>query len=84
MAWAPQAAILWTLAYGAVRVWWAVRGAPPFGPQGTDLIAFTGWGAVALCAAAGGVALALMTAPWRWQLLVAAWVVSAALLMIKL
>jgi hypothetical protein len=80
MAWTPQAAILWPLAYGAVRVWWAVGGAPSFGPLGTDLIAFTGWSAVGLCAAAAGVALALMTAPWRWQLLVAAWGVSAALL----
>jgi hypothetical protein len=81
MAWAPQAAILWALAYGAVRVWWAVGGAPSFGPLSSDLIAFSGWGAVGLCAAAAGVALALMTAPWSWQLLVAAWAVSAALLM---
>ena len=28
MAWTPHAAILWALAYGAVRVWWAARGAP--------------------------------------------------------
>ena len=80
MAWTPQAAILWALAYGAVQVWWAVGGAPSFGPLGTDLTAFAGWDAVGLCAAAAGVALALMTAPWRWPLLVAAWGVSAALL----
>src|ERR1700693_3632069 len=72
MAWAPQAAILWALAYGAVRVWWAVGGAPSLRPLSSDLIAFSGWGAVGLCAAAAGVALALMTAPWSWQLLVAA------------
>ena len=47
--------------------------------MGTDLIAFTGWRAVGLCAAAAGVTLALRTAPWRWPLFVAAWGVSAAL-----
>jgi hypothetical protein len=80
MAWAPPAAILSALAYGAVRVWWTVAGAPSFGPVGTDLIVFTGWGAVGLCVAAAGVALALMTAKWWRPLLVAAWAVSAALL----
>jgi hypothetical protein len=80
MAWTPQAAILWALAYGSVRVWWAVGGAPSFGRLGIDLIAFTGWRAVGLCAAAAGVALALRTAPWRWPLLVAAWGVCATLL----
>jgi len=80
MAWMPQAAILWALAYGAVRVWWAIRGAPSFGRLGTDLIFFTGWSAAGLCVAAAGVALVLTTARWRWPLLVAAWGVCAALL----
>jgi hypothetical protein len=80
MACLPQAAILWALAYGLVRVWWAVRGAPPFGRLGTDLIIFTGWRAIGLCAAAAAVALALRMARWRWPLLVAAWGVCAALL----
>lgn len=79
MAWAPRAAVLCAIAYGSVRVWWAVAGAPSFGPPGTDLIAFSGWGAVGLCAAAAGVTLALRAAPWRWPLLVAAWAVTAAL-----
>jgi hypothetical protein len=79
MAWMPRAAVLWALAYGAARVWWTVGGARSFGRLNTDLIVFTGWGAVGLCAAAAGVAIALMKAPWRWPLLVAAWVVSAAL-----
>lgn len=79
MGWTPQAAVSLALAYGAARVFWAVRGAPSSGPMHTDLIAFTGWRAVALCAAAAAVALALRTAPWRWPLLVAAWGVSAAL-----
>jgi hypothetical protein len=67
----------WGLAYGSVRAWWAIGGAPS--SVHADLIAFTGWRAVGLCAAAAGVALALRTAPWRWPLLVAAWGVSAAL-----
>jgi hypothetical protein len=78
MAWVPQAAVVWALAYGAVRVWWAIGDAPSFPPLGTDLIGFTGWRAVALCAAAAAVALALRTAPWRWPLFVAACGVSAA------
>jgi hypothetical protein len=78
--WAPQAAVVWALAYGTVRVWWAVFGAPPFGRLRFDLIVFTGWRAVGLCAAAAVVALALMKAPWRWPLFVAGWGVSAALL----
>jgi len=81
MGWVPNAAVVWALGYGAVRVWWAIGDAPSFPPpQGTDLIAFTGWRAVALCAAAAVVALVLRTAPWRPPLLVAAWGVSAALL----
>jgi hypothetical protein len=64
MAWAPPTALVWALAYGSVRVWWAVAGAPSFGPLGTDLIAFTGWWAVGLCAAAAVVTLGLWAAPW--------------------
>jgi len=79
MAWTPQAAVLWALVYGAVRVWWAVNGAPPFGRLGTDLIVFTGWPAIGLCAAAAAVALALRSAPWMWPLLAAGWGVCAAL-----
>jgi hypothetical protein len=80
MTWAPLAAVAWALAYGSVRTWWAVGNAPSFPPKGTDLIVFTGWRAVGLCAAAVGITLALRTAPWRRALFIAAWVVSAALL----
>jgi hypothetical protein len=80
MAWAPRAALLWALGYGSLRVWWAIAGAPSFGPRGTDLIVFTGWAGIGLCAAAAVVAVALMTARWWRPLLVAAWAVSAALL----
>jgi hypothetical protein len=79
MAWAPAAVIAWALAYGSVRIWWAIGHAPSF-PSGRDLIAFTGWRAVGLCAAAAAVGLAIRTARWRWPLLVVAWGVTAALL----
>jgi hypothetical protein len=79
MAWVPRAAVAWALAYGAVRIWWAMGDAPSSPPLGTDLIGFTGWRAVGLCAVAAAVALALRTARWRWSLFVAAWGVSLAL-----
>lgn len=80
IVWAPLAAILWALAYAVVRLWWALIGPPPFGPQHTDLIVLTGWGAVALTAAAVGVALALKTVRWWPPLLVAAGAMSTLLL----
>lgn len=79
MAWVPQATVLWALAYGSVRVAWAAGEPPWFPPLGTDLIAFTGWWPVGLCAAAAAGVVALKRAPWRWPLLAAAWTVSAAL-----
>jgi len=78
--WTTEAAGVWAVRYGAVRVYWALGApapAPP--PIGTDLVGFTGWWSVALCAAAAVVALALRRAGWRWPLAVAAWAVSAAL-----
>jgi hypothetical protein len=80
MVWTPQAAVLWALVYGAVRAWWAVNGAPFFGRLGTDLIVFSGWRAIALCAAAAVVAVALKRATWKRPLLAAGWAVCAALL----
>jgi len=80
MTWTPQAAVGWALAYGSVRVWWAIHGAPSFGQLKFDLIFFAGWSAAGLCAAAALVAVALRTAPWRWFLLVAAWAICTALL----
>jgi hypothetical protein len=80
MALARDAAALWALAYGAIRVLWAITGAPSFGSGGTDLALFSGWGAVALCAAVGVTALALTAAPWRRPLLLAACALTAAVL----
>lgn len=81
MSWAPRVTIAWAIVYGSVRIWWAIGEAPAPPPLDADLVAFTGWSAVALCAAAAGITLVLRTAPWRWLLFVAAWGVSAALLM---
>jgi len=80
MVWTPLAAVVWAIAYGSVRVWWAIHGAPSFGQLKFDLIFFSGWNAVGLCAAAAVVALALRMTRWRWPLLIAGWSVCAALL----
>lgn len=80
MAWTPLATVLWALAYGSVRAWWAVHGTPSFGRLGFDVLFFSGWDAVGLCAAVAIVALSLRTAPWFWPLMaVAAGVCVASL-----
>ena len=78
--WASQAAIAWALGYGSLRIYWALGAAPSPPPTGTDLVAFTGWWPVALCAAAAVVVvLGLRTARWWRPLAVAAWGVAVAL-----
>jgi hypothetical protein len=77
--WVPQAAIAWAAGYGALRLYWALGAAPSPPPVGTDLIVFTGWWPVALCAAAAVVVLGLRRAQWWPPLAVAAWAVTAAL-----
>ena len=77
--WASQAAIAWALGYGALRIYWALGVAPSPPPIGTDLVAFTGWWAVALCVAAAAVVPGLRRAGWRRPLAVAAWGVTVAL-----
>ncbi len=69
-------AVLWSMAYGAVQVWFALGHAPEW-DFGIDLF-IPGWGAVALCAAAGSV-VAGLGARSCWSLVVAAWVVAATL-----
>ncbi|MFI6784473.1 hypothetical protein [Micromonospora sp. NPDC050276] len=70
----------WAVAYGGVRLAWTVGDAPEFGRLGLDLLAFTGWRSVALCAAAGLLAIALdRVATWRPALAGAAWAVAGAL-----
>ncbi len=77
--WASQAAIAWAVGYGSLRVYWALGIAPSPPPMHTDLVAFTGWWAVALCAAAAAVVAGLRRARWRRLLAVTAWAVTAAL-----
>ena len=77
--WASQAAIAWAVGYGSLRVYWALGIAPRQPPMHTDLVAFTGWWAVALCAAAAAVVAGLRRARWRRLLAVTAWAVTAAL-----
>ena len=44
----PAAVIAWAVGYGALRVVFATGHHPRFRPLPTDLVVFTGWGAVAL------------------------------------
>jgi hypothetical protein len=55
----PELVIGWSLAYGALRTYWAFGHRPWFPPIGPDLLAFSGWGVVVLYAAAAVVALAI-------------------------
>lgn len=78
----PYLVVAWAVGYGALRLWWAVAGAPEFPPLGTDLVVFTGWWAVALCAAGAAVAGGLATArSWHPALAVTGWAVCAAIVL---
>ncbi|RFS83879.1 hypothetical protein D0T12_16850 [Actinomadura spongiicola] len=56
----PLVALAWVAAYGALRVHWASGHQPDdLSPVGTDLVAFTGWAAAALCGAAAVILAAL-------------------------
>ncbi|MFD2764371.1 hypothetical protein [Micromonospora eburnea] len=80
-AWLPYAAAAWAIGYGALRATWLVAGGPSFGPLGTDLVAVTGWWAVALHVAAAMVGVTLGRArTWRPALLGAAWLTCAAIM----
>jgi hypothetical protein len=72
--------VAWAVAYGGVRLVWTVRGGPDFPPFGSDLLGFTGWWSVLLCAAAGLAAVALSRARvWRPVLAGFAWAVTGCL-----
>jgi hypothetical protein len=77
--WMSQGAIAWAVGYGSLRVYWALGDASSPSPVGSDLVVFTGWWSVGLCAVAAGVVLGLRNAPWRRPLAIAAWAVTAAL-----
>jgi hypothetical protein len=70
----------WAIVYGGLRAVWAAGAAPSFPPFGWDLVGFTGWWSVPLCAAAGVLAVALYRADtWQPLLAAAAWAVAGAL-----
>jgi hypothetical protein len=77
--WARPAAVVWALSYGSLRAFWAVTGAPSPPPADTDLVGFTGWWAVVLCAAAAVLVVALGRSRWSRSLAAAAWGVAIAL-----
>ena len=54
-----EATLAWAVLYGGLRVWYATGHRPHFAPMPTDLVGFTGWGAVVLCAAVGVTATGL-------------------------
>ncbi|WP_406079283.1 hypothetical protein [Micromonospora sp. NBC_00858] len=71
----------WAVAYGGVRLAWTIGEAPDFGQFGSDLLGFTGWRSVALCVAAGALAVALdRVETWRPALAGVAWTVAGALI----
>ncbi|MET8465582.1 hypothetical protein [Micromonospora zamorensis] len=70
----------WAVAYGGLRLAWTVGEAPDFGRFGTDLLGFTGWWSVAMCVAAGVLAVALdRLVVWRPVLAAIAWATAGAL-----
>ncbi|MBE1611495.1 hypothetical protein [Actinopolymorpha pittospori] len=59
MTHAPLVAVVWAFGYGALRLVWALGGAPDLPPLGEDLLLVSGWGIVGLCALAAIVVLGL-------------------------
>lgn len=80
LRWAPSAVLVWALGYGALRVFWAAGNAPYFQPIGTDLVVFTGWGAVGLCFAAACIGVAVLTTGGSRAVMVAGYAVAGAML----
>jgi hypothetical protein len=67
--WAPPVAVASAVGYGALRLYWVLGERPWLPPTGDDLLAFSDWGAVVLCAGAALVAAALaLTTPRGWAL----------------
>ncbi|GAA2070284.1 hypothetical protein [Actinomadura alba] len=80
----PAIGLTWVTLYGVLRTYWALGHMPDdLSPVGPDLVAFTGWASVGLCAAAALVLIALMTVRvsrvFRRPLLLAAWAVGVSL-----
>ncbi|WP_433322982.1 hypothetical protein [Spirillospora sp. CA-294931] len=77
-------ALGWVALYSVLRIYWSLGNQPEdLGPVQDDLVIFTGWGSVALCAAAMVFLTVLLTTratgAARRGLLLGAWTVCAAL-----
>lgn len=56
-----RVALVWTVSYGAIRTFWQLDGRPArLSAIGSDLVVFTGWWSVALCALAAVLAAAML------------------------
>lgn len=78
--WAPRALLVWALGYGALRVVWAAGSGPSAARNGTDLVAFTGWWAVLLCAAAAAICVPVRTTSASRFVVVGGYAVAGAML----
>jgi len=76
MTWAPRLTLVWAVAYGAVRVWFAT-GHEPVWELPTDLM-ISGWPSVALCALSAAVVLGLTAKPENRWLLTGCWAMTIA------
>ncbi|MFF4195322.1 hypothetical protein [Nonomuraea sp. NPDC001831] len=81
----PAVALALVVLYGGLRVYWELGHMPErMSPIGSDLIVFTGWAAVGLCAAAAAALVVLMAArpdgPLGWAPPALAWAVGGALI----
>jgi hypothetical protein len=77
-----RTALVWALTYGAMRTYWQLHGSPSgLSAIGTDLVVFTGWWGIALCALAALLAAAMLRPRRRLALpvLVGATTVALAL-----
>jgi hypothetical protein len=72
--------VAWAVLYGSVRIYFALGNAPTFSPLPQDLLLYSYWGAVGLCAAAGLTAVALRLTSGNRAVLAAGWAVTAAIL----
>lgn len=76
MVWAPRLALGWAIAYGAVRVWFAVGHAPDW-ILPSDLL-IPSWASVAACLASAGLMIALDRRPRSRVLIATTWTAAAS------
>ncbi|MCP2322280.1 hypothetical protein HDA40_000787 [Hamadaea flava] len=79
--WAPRIAPIWLGSYLILRIYWAATGTPDgLSAIGGDLVVFTGWAAVALCALAAATAALLLRTSSK-PVIGIAWALSVLLVM---